>query len=267
MKHLITNMLRLFLPLSFLSLISTRTLAQRSAPEPYASSARVNYVRSWDMVKPETNPDNINTGNSLQQSRMTTQYLDGLGRPVQTVVKQGSMITGNDPADLVRPVVYDEFGREQFKYLPFAANGTDGNTHINDGLFKLNPFQQQSEFCKAQYTGENWYYSQTIFEESPLNRILQNFAPGNNWVGTVANDESNSHSVKIKFWVNTDADAVRIWDVTDAVDAFASYTTPAAYPAGVLYKNVTVDENGSRTEDRQGRAASRECRRAAALAR
>src|ERR1700678_2923243 len=37
--------------------------------------------------------------------RQTTQFFDGLGRPWQTVVQQ--VTPGNNPADLVTPVVYD----------------------------------------------------------------------------------------------------------------------------------------------------------------
>ncbi|WP_315824833.1 DUF6443 domain-containing protein [Paraflavitalea speifideaquila] len=110
--------------------------------------------------------------------------MDGLGRPIQTVVKQGSLATGSSPMDLVMPVVYDAMGREQYQYLPFAANTTGGNASVNDGAFKLNPFQQQATFTGTRYPGENYGYSQTIFEPSPLNRPLKQLAPGNSWAGS-----------------------------------------------------------------------------------
>ncbi|WP_315817069.1 DUF6443 domain-containing protein [Paraflavitalea speifideaquila] len=95
------------------------------------------------------------------------------------MVKQGSLTTGSSPVDMVNAVVYDEFGREQYKYLPFSANNAGSNPSVNDGLFKANPFQQQAQFYNNQLTGQpgetsvgsnslNWAYGQTIFEASPL---------------------------------------------------------------------------------------------------
>lgn len=244
MKYLVIKTGQTALLLFLFITAGKNVFSQRIAPAAYSSSAPVSYVRTWDVVKPETNPNNISTSNTLQQSRMVTQYFDGLGRPVQTVMKQGSLISGGIGVDMVSPFVYDSFGREQFKYLPFAANSTGGNTHINDGLLKLNPFQEDSVFSAAQYPGESWYYSQTVFEASPLNRTLQSFAPGNNWVGTVANNESSATSLKIKYFLNTVADSVRMWNVTDVANAFGTYATSTMYPKGVLYKNIAICENG-----------------------
>ncbi|MEI9806771.1 MAG: hypothetical protein WDO16_02195 [Bacteroidota bacterium] len=33
-------------------------------------------------------------------AKMATQYIDGLGRPVQTVMKQGSLVTGDTARDI-----------------------------------------------------------------------------------------------------------------------------------------------------------------------
>jgi hypothetical protein len=46
------------------------------------------------------------------------------------------METLGNPIDLVSPVLYDDFGREQFKYLPFAATNNDGA--LNSTLFSSN---------------------------------------------------------------------------------------------------------------------------------
>jgi RHS repeat-associated protein len=215
--------------------------SQETAPNPYSSGTPVNYVRSWDAVKPETNPNNLTISTTLQQSRMATNYFDGLGRPLQSVVKQGSMATGESAVDLVSPIVYDEFGREQFKYLSFAANNTGSNSSISDGMFKLNPFQQQASFMNGQFggQGETYFYSQTVFEASPLNRVEKGMAQGNSWVG-------NSRGVEIKYWINTSIDDVKIWNVTDVFNGLGTYALSpvSVYPAGELYKTVTADEGG-----------------------
>ncbi len=53
----------------------------------------------------------------------------------------------------------------------------------------------------------------------------------------------NNVGNEIKYWINTATDAVRIWNVTDNPGSFGAYTTATTYPAGTLFKNVTVDEN------------------------
>ncbi|HEU4606516.1 MAG TPA: DUF6443 domain-containing protein, partial [Chitinophagaceae bacterium] len=244
-KLLISNVLSLFILLQ-----ATIVCAQpRTVPSAYSRTAPINYVQTWDVVKPITDAASITTASVLQDARMTTQYIDGLGRPLQTVVKSATPLG----KDMVSAVEYDQFGREQFKYLPFAANSTGGNTSMSDGMFKLNPFQQQAEFYSNSSTspikgqGETYFYGQTQFEASPLNRVVKTLAPGNSWVGA-------DKGVEMQYSVNTLAEDVRIWNVTSTVSAVP--TSPAAYPTGELYKIITVDEKGKQVveyKDKEGK--------------
>ena len=134
-------------------LIRMIVIAQVNPPVPYNNNTRVSYVRSWEATAPESNSSTLVT-RPLKDVKQLTGYYDGLGRPLQTVIKQGSLETGGASADLISPMVYDELGREVQRYLPFVANTTGGNTSVNDGFFKLNPFQQQAIFAAQQYTGE-----------------------------------------------------------------------------------------------------------------
>ncbi|MFD2919038.1 DUF6443 domain-containing protein [Terrimonas rubra] len=222
----------------------------RSLPANYSNTAPINYVRTWDAVKPTTNAADLTTATPVTAAKMTTQYLDGLGRPIQTVVKQGSLITGGSPVDMIDMTVYDEFGREVNKYLPSPANSAGGNLDISSGLFKLNPFQQQQNFYTAYLggqpgevsSGKNWAYSKTNFEASPLNRPLEGYVPGVSWVGS---ESTTKKSVKTNYWINTATDGVRIWTVTDgSTGSFGTYATITTYPAGELYKTATEDEHG-----------------------
>src|SRR6185503_18206681 len=146
-------------------------------PSNYPSDIKINYVRTWEATAPESNP-NILASRSLKDVKQGTQYFDGLGRPLQTVIKQGSSESGTTPVDLISPVVYDELSREKYKYLPFASTMTDPTR--DNGLFKLNPFQQQAAFYNSQLAGQagetnigpgllNWAYNKTNFDASPLN--------------------------------------------------------------------------------------------------
>jgi RHS repeat-associated protein len=230
--------------------------AQQIAPFAYSGTIPGNYIRTWDALVPISHIDTL-LARPFADVRQTTAYFDGLGRPLQTVVKKGSMETGGTATDLVSPVVYDRFGRKQYQYLPFAANNTGGNTSISDGLFKFNPFQQDSAFNKGMFSDETYYYSKAIFEASPLNRTGETYAPGNNWVGTASQgSEANRRGIKVKSWINTVTDSVRIWTVTNVSNNFGAYATSSSYAAGLLYKNVTQDEHNKQViefKDKEGK--------------
>ena len=226
------------------------TYAQVTPPAAYASDVKKNYVRVWDATAPKQDPNALHNA-PLKEAKQGTQYFDGLGRPMQTVVKKGSLVSGGDSADLVTALTYDEFGRELYKYLPFTANSEGGNTSIRDGQFKLNPFQQQAVFAAAQYPGETYFYGKTNYEPSPLNRVTETYAPGDNWVG-------GNRGTATKYWFNTADDDVRLWAVTDGVGVghFGSYATSTEYDAGELYKIVSEDEAGKQViefTDKEGR--------------
>jgi RHS repeat-associated protein len=219
------------------------------APTPagYISNGQsplINYVRERDAMGRIT--DTIIFANAgYVDVRQTTQYVDGLGRSLQTVVQQAA--PGNNPSDMVTPVVYDQDGREAYKYLPYVASS--GNT--NDGNFKQNPFTDQNNFYQniypsqqPSYTGEQVYYGQTNYEASPLNRVLQTLAPGNSWAGS-------GNGVSQQYLMSTTADSVQIWYITTDtltyIDNDLATNIPTSggyYSAGQLNKNVIIDEQG-----------------------
>lgn len=214
----------------------------------YSQTAPISYVRSWSASAPDVNPEHL-VARPLADVMQTTVYLDGLGRPVQTVVREGSLPGSGPATDLVSPVVYDAVGRPALKYLPFAANTSGGNTSVSDGLYKSNAFVQQQYFYSDNNTnspvkqqGETYYYGRVDYEPSPLNRVYTTFAPGNSWVG-------GGHGVGVRTWFNKPADVVRIWKVTDNTTAgqFGSYATSGSYDEGELIKKVMIDERNYQT--------------------
>ena len=224
----------------------------RPVPANYSSTIPRSYIRSWDATAPEQDPNTL-MARLLKDVKQATQYFDGLGRPLQTVLKQGSLVTGSSPTDIVSPVEYDGYEKEPFKYLPYAE------PTANDGLFKLNPFQQQAAFMQSQYSSqsETWFYGQTNFEASPLNRVQEAFAPGNSWAGTSGNGtEDTRRSIKMKHWINTATDDVKKWYVTDVTNGWGTYAINNNYPAGDLYKTLSVDEHAKQViefKDREGK--------------
>lgn len=248
--------------ISFLQSNQLYAQQERPAPPAYAPSTQVSFVRTWNATAPEQDP-NILMARPLKDVKQSTNYLDGLGRQLQTVIKQGSLQTGGSPMDFVTPVEYDEFDRESYKYLPFSANNTGGNSSLNDGAFKLNPFQQQAVFMNARYGSQNeaFFYGKTNYEASPLNKVTDTYAPGTSWVGSETNVEAQRRNVQTKRYSNTVLDEVRIWTVTNSmtIGQFGTYSfsigTNSIYPAGELNKNIAIDEHKKQTiefKDKQG---------------
>jgi RHS repeat-associated protein len=213
-------------------------------PTGYSSNAKVNYIRVWEVSRAfSTEGEVIDTNRTVAEVKQSTQYFDGLGRPLQSVVK-GISPLGND---IVSPIVYDGFGREVFKYMPYVQQS--GNT--SDGKFKTDPFNAQAAFytntsLSPGTIGEQIFYSRTQFENSPLGRPDSVFAPGNNWggshVGTAA-----------KYLINTIADSVRIWNIGMTIGSLP--TSTEKYAAGALYKMITMDEHGKQVveyKDKEG---------------
>lgn len=205
---------------------STRAAATAiSVPTAYTNTT-INYVRMWEPDIPLTDTAMvIMPSRKVAEVKQTTQYFDGLGRPIQSVIK-GISYGGRD---IVTPVVYDGFDREQYKYMSYAQS--TGN--VNDGKFKTDPFNAQKAFYQDAtfnpgITGENIYYSNTVYEFSPLNRMINSYAPGNSWV---------NHPVSNQYLLNTVADSVHIWNINAGMPS-----SSGIYAVGDIYKNVTTDE-------------------------
>lgn len=212
-------------------------IAAQDPPDPYPATIKTNYIRSWTATAPETN-EAVFTTKQLRDVKEATSYFDGLGRPLQTVAKQASLQTGSAATDMVDATYYNNLGQVARKYLPFAS-GT------NTGTFKLDPYLQQKAFYEdpngvLKGQGESGFYSLTEYEPSPVARTVKTMAPGVNWVG-------GNRGVEAKYWLNTTADDVKNWQVTDVANGWGSYALSATLPVyapGTLNKSVTVDEHG-----------------------
>ncbi|MFC4674081.1 DUF6443 domain-containing protein [Dysgonomonas termitidis] len=100
------------------------------------------------------------------------QYYDGLGRPHQIVQVK---ITPTQK-DLVSLQEYDSFGRESNRWLPGAVTNNNGAL-INTSLLMA---ASQATNMNSGSADQN-PFSKTVYEESPLNRILEKYGPGQDW--------------------------------------------------------------------------------------
>ncbi|HEX6429368.1 MAG TPA: DUF6443 domain-containing protein, partial [Niastella sp.] len=166
-----------------------------------------------------------------------TSYYDGLGREIQSVSKQ----VGKDNKDIVQPIDYDLYGRQTVSYLPYVSPSGNGN-------FKQNPLGEGNDFYKVIHPEESWYFQQRSLEPSPLNRLQKTMAAGDNWVGANRGIENN-------YLFNTPTDDVRMWSVTNVTGDWGTYNMDGAYAAGVLYKQIIIDEHGHQViefKDKEG---------------
>jgi RHS repeat-associated protein len=190
-----------------------------------AVSSSYNFIRERDVLKAGVMDTVTSDGlTSAYDIAQTSQYFDGLGRTVQTVVKQASPMQN----DVVIPVVYDNFGRQSVQYMPYTASTNDGN-------YKTTAIDDQYSFNANQYPGEQYYYSEISIEASPLNRPMTSYSPGINWVG-------NAVGINSQYLLNTTADSVQIWSISSK--QLSIPVDGGAYLSGQLYKSIVTDEQG-----------------------
>lgn len=175
-------------------------------------------------------------GQPVDKVNIQIQYFDGLSRSQQVVQWQGSSLKN----DIVQHIEYDVFGRESTKYLPYAKE------NVKDGNFKTTAVADQLSY----YDGSNTWdpavvktpkpFSITIFEKSPLNRIVEQGAPGEVWQPLNAGIVNSGHTVKTEYGTNDDTgtSVVKLWEITSS-----GISTTKNYAAGKLLKTILKDEN------------------------
>ncbi len=154
-------------------------------------------------------------GSSSSQPVTSIDYLDGLGRPIQSVTHQGSPM-GKDL--ITKTTTYDAVGREEKTYLLTPDT-------LSNGAFLSALATQASRFY-----GDNTPFTQPIYEASPLNRVVAQYGAGAAW--RVANRAMRS-SYQVNM-VNEVRRWERLWDSSIGSQEF--------YLEGELSKLVVSDE-------------------------
>ena len=147
--------------------------------------------------------------------------------------------------DLVTHIGYDDFGRQEKEFLPYAST-------TDDGSIKPNAETATQQYYKNHYpddfpgiTDVNQInaYSQKNFENSPLNRVLQQAAPGKEW------KLGNGHEIDFSYHTNgtNDVHLFKVEINTSTVSGSIKYTPSLVsanyYMPGTLYKTEIRDEN------------------------
>ena len=195
------------------------------SPNPTASiSVNENYIYSRTYLAPRSSSD------PAAPQQQSISYFDGLGRPKQEL----SIKSTPNGQDLVSDIPYDSFGRQVQSWLPVPMNTLNGN--IQSGVQAA----ARNHYKKADGSVDPLVYGEKILENSPLDRVLAQAAPGSDWDGK---------KVQYQYAANADGEVYRYttstsWSNNSTVSVLALSGT---YGANSLYKNVVTDEDGNST--------------------
>jgi len=235
------------------------TLTSSQVTVVYSSSfEEKNYVETSDILSANVTTINSVDALSVHFKQRTIRYFDGIGRPIQEVKGQASPLM----LDIVQPIAYDKMGRESIRYLPFV-NGYDGTFKFR-ALKDANQTTgtDQSKYrTGSQYTfyqaggnlpSDRFPYSESEYEESPLNRRKRIVGSGENWRygNTVVSTKyllnvhgSSSGQEKIIAFMYGANRRIEVNKLLVA-DNEMGY-----YPSGKLSIKSVVDENGNEVRE------------------
>ncbi|SHJ50407.1 DUF6443 domain-containing protein, partial [Aquimarina spongiae] len=185
----------------------------------------------------------MSSPNEIQVNRdviETVTYFDGLGRPKQQTAIKGSPTQ----KDIITHMEYDEVGRQAKQYLPFAKANQGSYTAVNI-TNDINQYYLDTyavDFAGITNPAQVNAYSETIFEDSPLNRTLEQGAPGKDW--KVDPNSDTDHTIKFDWRHNMANEVVRFdVDFTNSDTEKPVLSQNGYYAANELYVSITKDEN------------------------
>lgn len=178
------------------------------------------------------------------QKQSNIKYFDGLGRVYQGV----NALNSPQGRDMVTPIEYDDFGRMEKKYLSFSADddvsgGFRDYEATGDDVMDMQESFFQDHFSLG--TNDPYAYSTTVFEESPINRVLEQGSAGEVWQPIEEKGGSTENVVEYDYGTNSSSE-VRYYYVNGSgvLTGGTSY-----YQADTIVKSTVLDEDGNKTEE------------------
>ncbi|MGY0426964.1 MAG: DUF6443 domain-containing protein, partial [Polaribacter sp.] len=156
----------------------------------------IGQTTSGNFVKKTTYKVETKTGIvSIDNKTESITYFDGLGRAKQHI----EIKAGGQKQDIITHIVYDELGRQKKEYLPLAATSNGGLYRTGDIATATNEFyitKYRGDFTGVALPNVN-AYSEKEFDNSPLNRVLKQAAPGHDW------RLGGGHEIQFEYETNT----------------------------------------------------------------
>ncbi|WP_211573860.1 DUF6443 domain-containing protein [Maribacter aquivivus] len=198
-------------------------------------NAGINYVytRNYQLLR-KINTDFFTEDDGLVQS---ITYFDGIGRAVQQVGIDQSLVNSGVKNDVVTYMKYDDFGRMQKEWLPYVTDqGAIGSLRSNNETAILDFYNTE----KYEFTANP--YSEKLFDNTPFNRIEKQGAPGNDWQVQEFGDD---HSIEFDYLSNA-SNEVRKFEILLSPTPSLTLAEGAEnefYTVDELVKNIIYDEN------------------------
>lgn len=200
-------------------------------PENYTINHNNNYILS---ITPQIAVRDYTAMFSLplSQQRASVRYFDGLGRPKQNI----AILSSPDGKDIVQPIVYDEFDREKYQLLPYRSGTSGGKIQSTPNMNDYSSSAHYLFYTNSDngVVNDAYPYSETIFDGSPLNRVVEQGSPGAVW------QPGSGHTHRISYESNWAYEVILFSVNNDALENQGYYQT------NQLYKTVSKDENWTR---------------------
>jgi len=166
---------------------------------------------------------------SRQYLQTNVSYFDGIGRTIQEIGVEASA-TKND---IISVTQYDSAGRVVRSYLPFTG-GTGKGDLIDDPVSSIENYYANPPDNVA---GTSLPYAENVFDNSPINEITEQSAPGTTW------SLAQGHTKRLA--LKTNGQSVPKW----IVNSDGSCSVSGSYPASSLLVTEVTDENNNITKE------------------
>ncbi|WP_299627680.1 DUF6443 domain-containing protein [uncultured Tenacibaculum sp.] len=178
------------------------------------------------------------------------QELDGSELPLDALKNRPTTLVGEEQInDIVTHVSYDNLGRQTKEYLPFTNGSNNANLRTGNVELATQSYygkKYAKDFAGVSLPGDINAYSEKGFENSPLNRVMQQAAPGTDW------KLGNNHEIRFDYQANLGNEVRKYYITTFFSDNLytptlqlntASSNNNGYYKLGELSKTITKDEN------------------------
>ena len=160
-------------------------------------------------------------------SRVKIDYFDGLGR------LSNSILMGASPSgqDIITRKDYDYFGRSSREWLPRMSGNSNGKY--------LTPTEFEG-LSTGIYNNDTHPYSMPVYEASPLNRVVEQYGPGQDWY-------SKKFSASTAYKTNISSNAIlncKLYVVGGTIQK-PTLSQNGNYVTGQLYVTEAKDEDGN----------------------
>ncbi|WP_159102736.1 DUF6443 domain-containing protein [Flectobacillus major] len=165
----------------------------------------------------------------IEKTTTQIQYMDGLGRSLQSLIWKGLPDKTKDI--IVSTTLYDTYGRPYKDILPIPSETATAE------------YTSTAQNLGITFYGDNFPFTETVFESSPLNRPLRKYGAGQAW-------RTADKFTKFDYWLAGN-EMIRF-----DIQANGLVNGNTRYPNSSLYNNLITSERGIWTmevKDKQGR--------------